>query len=197
MLIIEKAAPPLPQTPAAQQQPRPAPTTSNANTTVASPKASQDGGTFGREQQRIALLLSINAELFAEIKRLQELGHGGAMSPQQAQQLRNAGQSDKMASDDYIQAMRRVQANLAYLMPKAQHSDKVPPGPAHMTPPPHMPQLKDQYDQLKEAFPEWQGLDNRLSQSASGSVASPRSITQNGNANGVNASNASVDIAAL
>lgn len=64
--------------------------------------------TTPKEQARVALLMSINEEILFEINRLQSVGQGGAVNPQQALQLRNAGQSDKMASDDYVQLLRRV-----------------------------------------------------------------------------------------
>lgn len=87
-----------------------------------------------KEETRVSLLMSINEEILSEISRLQSLGQGGAVNPQQALQLRNANQSDKMASEDYIQLLRRVQGNLAYLMPRAgsqsggEQSGKVLPG---------------------------------------------------------------------
>lgn len=87
-----------------------------------------------KEENRVTLLMSINEEILSEISRLQSLGQGGAVNPQQALQLRNAGQSDKLASEDYVQLLRRVQGNLAYLMPRAgnqsggEQSAKVPPG---------------------------------------------------------------------
>ena len=94
-----------------------------------------------------------------------------------------------MASEDYIQCLRRVQANLAYMMPKAQpgqhNESKALPGPAHMTAPPHLPQLKDKYEQLKEVFPDWPGYDHRSAQSGGGNSASPRSNAQMGNVNGM------------
>ena len=53
---------------------------------------------------------------------------------------------------------------------------RVPLGPAHMTAPQHMPQLQTRYEQLRELFPEWQGLDHRMSQG--GSFGSPRTNAQ-------------------
>ncbi|KAF2173891.1 hypothetical protein M409DRAFT_62120 [Zasmidium cellare ATCC 36951] len=159
------AAPPLPQTPGNQQAP--------ASNAAPSPMSPQSPGSQNREQQRIGLLFDINVELLQEVRRLQAEGHGGAISPQQLMQLRNEGKPDKMASDEYIQCLRRVQANLAYLMPKAssdpsgQAQAKAPPGPAHMTPPPHMAQLQPKYEQLRELFPGWPGMDQRPSQSSS------------------------------
>jgi hypothetical protein len=107
-----------------------------------------------------------------------------------------------MASDEYIQCLRRVQANFAYLMPKAQSSSgqstvneaKQLPGPAHMTPPPHMPQgMKEKYEQLKELFPEWQGLDQRMA--AQQQHSSPRPGAQAGGANGAASSNSTTPTA--
>lgn len=155
---------------------------------IASPKSPQSPGTQTREQQRISLLLSINVELLEGVNRLQQNGSGGAISLQQQMQLQQAGKDGKMASDEYIQCLRRVQANLAYMMPKAQKGQdesKIQPGPAHMTPPRHMPQLKERYEQLKELFPGWQGLESRMSANS----ASPTPNAQAANTNGV--SNAS------
>lgn len=100
------------------------------------------------------------------------------MNPQQAAQLRNAGQSDKMASEDYIQLLRRVQGNLAYLMPRAGNQNnetgagpKVLPGPAFMQHPPQMPVLREKYERLRKLFPDWVGNDAKLmAMSSSGSA---------------------------
>lgn len=179
------AAPPLPNTPNS---------VSNSNT-GASPGSPRSPGTETREQQRTALLFDINNELLKEVNNLQLAGKGGAMSPQQVQQARSEGKSDHMASEEYIQSLRRLQANLAYLMAKAQpdaaaqqqqqqsqQSGKPAPGPAHMTAPPHMPQLEDSYRTLRDLFPGWQGLDHRSSSSMSGPppASSPSANYQNG-----------------
>ncbi|KAI7489779.1 hypothetical protein KC357_g2139 [Hortaea werneckii] len=157
------AAPPLPQSPAHAQQPA----GSSASPVPGTP---QSPSSHGREQQRIALLLDINMDLLQEVHRLQAQGKGGAISPQQMAQLKNEGKQADMASEEYMQVLRRVQANLAYLMPKAQNdSAKTPPGPAHMTPPPHMPHMQSKYDQLFELFAGWQGFDRRQSGATSGS----------------------------
>ena len=96
----------------------------------------------------------------------------------------------ELAAEEYTQVLRRVQANLAYLMPRAQNDQqKAPKGPAHMTPPPHMPQLQPKYYQLQEVFPDWEGYDRRTSASS----ASPQ-------ANGLSAASgmgASPGVAAL
>ncbi|KAF2211217.1 hypothetical protein CERZMDRAFT_98534 [Cercospora zeae-maydis SCOH1-5] len=169
------AAPPLPNTP----------NSANNSNAAPSPISPQSPGAKSREQQRIDVLFDINVELLQEVNKLQNEGKGGAISPQQVQQAREQGKPDTMASEEYIQCLRRVQANLAYLMPKAQtdpaQQAKAPPGPAHMTAPSHMPQLEDKYKTLRELFPGWQGLDNRSAGLSAGpSASSPRPNTQNG-----------------
>ncbi|KAK5131166.1 hypothetical protein LTR08_001252 [Meristemomyces frigidus] len=159
------AAPPLPQTPGSAQQ-------ALSTGSAPSPGTPQSPGSQSRDQQRVALLLDINAELLQEVSRLQSEGKGGASNPQQQALLKAQGQPMDLATDDYVQVLRRIQANLGYLMPKAQNDQqKAPKGPAHMTPPPHMPQLQPRYDQLQEIFPDWQGYDRRPSASS----ASPQS----------------------
>jgi len=53
--------------------------------------------------------------------------------------------------------MRRLQANLAYLVALAERAKKsgvnLPPAPAFMTPPPNLPGLNDLYVELGELFP--------------------------------------------
>ncbi|KAK3069319.1 hypothetical protein LTR53_012422 [Teratosphaeriaceae sp. CCFEE 6253] len=169
------AAPPLPQSPATQQ-----PGVQNASSP--SPRTPLSPGSQSREQQRVALLLDINLEMLQEVNRLQLQGKGGATSPQIQAQLKAAGQPADLASEEYIQVLRRVQANLAYLMPVASHdSQKTPPGPAYMSPPPHMPQLQGKFDQLRELFPAWQGHEQRGAQAS----MSPRPGSVGG-ANGAN-----------
>lgn len=165
------AAPPLPHTPNQHQA-------AGSTASAPSPGTPLSPGSQNREQQRVALLLDINVELLQEVSRLQAEGQGGAVNPQQQAQLKSQGQSMEMAGDDFVQVLRRVQANLGYLMPRAQNDQqKAPKGPAHMTPPPHMPQLQLRYDQLQELFPDWQGYDRRPS-------ASSASPPANGAANG-------------
>ena len=185
------AAPPLPLTP--NSQPRAA--SSDAGGAVSTPRSPQSPGGQSREAARVALLLRINEDLLAEVHRLQEAGKGGAISAQQVQQFRAEGKPDKMASDEYIQCLRRVQANFTYLMPKAQSSSgqasgneaKHLPGPAHMTPPPHMPdEMKQKYEQLRELFPDWPGLDQRMAMQQQ-QQNSPRAGAQS--ANGATTSN--------
>ena len=152
------AAPPLPpHTPGSMQQ-------ALTNSVTASPGTPQTPDSLNREQLRIALLLDINADLIQEVSRLQLAGKGGAANAQQQALLRAQGQQMELAAEEYTQVLRRVQANLAYLMPRAQSDQqKAPKGPAFMTSPPHMPQLQSKYYQLQEAFPDWEGYDRRTS----------------------------------
>ena len=165
------AAPPLPNTPSNPSN-LPSPNLNSPPKTPLSPTSSS------REQQRIAHLFTLNSLLIAEINALQAAGQGGVLNPTQAEAARQKGASDKMASEDYIHTMRRVQANLQYLMHKQQPaaggegnaSGKQLPGPAIMTAPPHLGErLKAEYDRLRELFPEWSGLDGRGTPSRQGS----------------------------
>ncbi|KAK5714419.1 hypothetical protein LTR15_010601 [Elasticomyces elasticus] len=168
------AAPPLPQSPANQQ--------AASQSISSSPTTPLSPGSQNREQQRVTLLLEINVIMLEEVNRLQMEGKGGAISPQIQAQMRDKGQNADLASEDYIQVLRRVQANLGYLMPVAQNDmQKTARGPAYITAPPHMPQLQTKYDQLKELFPDWQGYESRTSMSpransASGSNGTPVQI---------------------
>lgn len=169
------AAPPLPQTPANFQH--------GGGNAGGSPSAPQSPGTQAREQKRVEMLLDINSELLQEINNLQAQGRGGAMNPQHQLQLRALNMDESMAAEEYIQCLRRVQANLAYLAPRAdtQQAAKAPPGPAHMSPPAHMPQLQAKYEQLRELFPGWNGYDNRMAQQQAAN--SPRNNSMNGGMN--------------
>lgn len=152
------AAPPLPNTPS---------NTTNTNPTASSPpKTPLSPTSASLEANRIAHLLHLNSALLSEISTLQSAGHGGVLNPAQAEAARQKGLPDKMASEDYIHTMRRVQANLQYLMTKnpAQQGEgaKQLPGPAIMTPPPHLGErLMGEYERLRELFPGWMGIEGR------------------------------------
>lgn len=150
-----------------QQPPQSGPKSAISSHATQSPTSPQSPGTQNREQQRVALLLEINNELLQEIDRLQADGQGGVFSQQQLQQLRSEGLPEKHPSELYVNTMRRVQANLGWLMPKASQASTVPPGPAHMTPPPHMTSLVPLYERLRELFPGWQGLEGRMAANSS------------------------------
>lgn len=96
------------QAQASQQPSMPAPSPARPNSGHAtsanlSPQPASPGASQAREKERLALLLDINVELLQEINKLQAQGQGGAMNPQQAALYKANGQSDKMASDLYIQ----------------------------------------------------------------------------------------------
>ncbi|TKA67916.1 hypothetical protein B0A55_09719 [Friedmanniomyces simplex] len=162
------AAPPLPKSPAnPQQQQQQQQQAAAQSASPSSPQTPQSPGSQSREQQRVALVLEINTDMLQEVNRLQTEGKGGATTPQIQAQMKAAGQPAELASEEYIQVLRRVQANLGYLMPVAQNdAQKTPRGPAYMSPPPHMPQLRPKFDQLRELFPDWQGLEPRMSQAS-------------------------------
>ncbi|KAK1066995.1 hypothetical protein LTR12_014042 [Friedmanniomyces endolithicus] len=158
------AAPPLPRSPANQ---RAAAASQQGSASPSAHPTPQSPGSHSREQQRVALLLDINTDMLHEVNRLQAEGKGGATTPQIQAQMKAAGQPADLASEEYTQVLRRVQANLGYLMPVAQNdAQKTPRGPAYMSPPAHMPQLQPKFDQLRELFPDWQGFEPRASQSA-------------------------------
>ncbi|KAF4467885.1 CYC8-general repressor of transcription [Fusarium albosuccineum] len=131
------------QTPASVQTPQ-TPTFStnqgaavNGGSTVATPLSP---GTESRDKERFALLLDINHELLYESIQLQttqqELkkehaadGNAGDKKPTEEETL---------MQQDYLQCMRRLQANLSYMAALADRKPevKVPPCPAYLSAPP-------------------------------------------------------------
>ncbi|KAF2834984.1 hypothetical protein M501DRAFT_1008780 [Patellaria atrata CBS 101060] len=123
-----------------------------------------------REKDRVTLLLNINKELFHEILRLQEQGKAGSVGQQQQQTKDDGNKSpgvNKAASQEYIDCMRRLQANLSYLAAHAERSYKpnpnIPPGPAIMTAPVNFPSLVELYANLQNLFPGWKGQQAKAS----------------------------------
>ena len=104
------------------------------------------------------------------------------LNPAQAEQARAQGRPDKLASEDYIHMMRRLQANLQYMMQKQTTvTEKSLPGPAIMTPPPSVGgELGAMYERLQELFPEWQGLDTRGTPARTGSSGGSAQAVANG-----------------
>lgn len=126
--------------------------------------AAQSGAAAAREKARVAVLLEINSMLLQEVMNLQAAGKAGAPPQQQGSQESNPSPgSDQGASPaqkpnpEYIECMRRLQANLAYLATIADRAKKSggvpPPAPAIMTPPPNMPSMGEIYNKLNELFP--------------------------------------------
>lgn len=117
-------------------------------------------GQLQREREQITLLLDINRELLQEILRLQEQGKGGVMGSQ-PDANKDGDAPKQVASKEYIDCMRRLQANLSYLATfadrNANPSKPVPPGPAIMTVPPAPQPLNEMYTKLQGLFPGWKG----------------------------------------
>ncbi|EEP78162.1 predicted protein [Uncinocarpus reesii 1704] len=132
-----------------------------------------------REKARVTVLLDINSALLQEVVNLQSSGKTGvsnqpATTPAQDQQTTasptepSASQSQGSGSQpakpatkstqEYVDCMRRLQANLAYLATVADRAKKTgvaaPLAPAILTPPPSMPSLIAAYTQLNELFPD-------------------------------------------
>jgi hypothetical protein len=150
---------------AAQQ--RPSPTVQTEGQQQPQQSAPQSPAAAGRERDRIGALLNINSALFREVVNLQAAGKAGPPPQPQGQDQQQAGSpaskpaaSDpsKKPSQEYVDCMRRLQANLAYLATIADRSKKpgnaVPPGPQILTPPPNVPGMEELYARLNELFPE-------------------------------------------
>lgn len=131
-----------------------------------------------REKARVTALLDINSALLQEVVNLQAAGKAGAASnpdpnsptTEQAADPSKAGQKP---SPEYIECMRRLQANLAYLATIADRAKKpggvAPQAPAIMTPPPNLPSINDLYTKLNELF------------SRSGKASTPQRLSPHGN----------------
>lgn len=173
------AQPPL-QTTGQLSSPQPTPATSNlpsnmtsvsANNTVpAQQRPSQGGGQTpaqtAREKARVTTLLDINSMLLQEVITLQAAGKAGGPPTQQGSQDGTSSVADQSEppkspaqkpSPEYIECMRRLQANLAYLAAiadRAKKSGSVPPtAPAIMNPPPNMSSMNEIYAKLNDLFP--------------------------------------------
>ncbi|KAI9708482.1 MAG: hypothetical protein M1820_003943 [Bogoriella megaspora] len=120
-----------------------------------------------RETERVTLLLEINRELLQEVVKLQAEGKTGAI-PQSGQNSDDATKDgESKASQEYIQAMRRLQANLSYLASVAERHNKpqasVPPGPAIMEPLTTCKPTIEMYARLRQLFPNWRGQPMKAS----------------------------------
>ncbi|PYI11697.1 hypothetical protein BO78DRAFT_99173 [Aspergillus sclerotiicarbonarius CBS 121057] len=145
--------------PAQQQRPVPQQTLLQSN---AQP-AAQSPATAAREKARVSTLLDINSMLLQEVMNLQAAGKAGGPS-QGSQESNPSPGSDQnpdkptqRPSPEYVECMRRLQANLGYLATiadRAKKSGGVPPtAPAIMSPPPNMPSMNEIYNKLNELFP--------------------------------------------
>ncbi|PYH46956.1 uncharacterized protein BP01DRAFT_316104, partial [Aspergillus saccharolyticus JOP 1030-1] len=146
------------------QQPKPTPQPNLAPTS--SPSAPQSPAAVAREKARVSVLLDINSMLLQEVINLQAAGKAGGSPAQQGSQEPNPSPTSEQTPDksshsqrpspEYVECMRRLQANLAYLATVADRAKKsggVPPnGPAILTPPPNMPAMNDLYNRLSDLF---------------------------------------------
>ena len=134
-----------------------------------------------RERARVSVLLDINTHLLQEVVTLQAQGKAGVPSAQaQHSPTKESAMSPTSATDpshplnqspvdpakptggkppspEYVECMRRLQANLSYLAAIADAKKKkegtLPAGPAIMAPPPHLPEVTDLYKKLNALFP--------------------------------------------
>lgn len=145
----------------------------------------QSPQTVAREKARVSVLLEINSHLLQEVVTLQAQGKAGgpaAALPQQSptqdvgansptptsatdpsNPLNNSPigaakpAGSKPSSHEYVECMRRLQANLAYLAAIADAKKKaagtVPTTPAIMAPPTHLSEVHDLYKRLSVLFP--------------------------------------------
>lgn len=134
-----------------------------------------------RERARVSVLLDINAHLLQEVVSLQLQGKAGATSTQTQQSpIKDSAASPTSATDptnplnqspidpskasggkppspEYVECMRRLQANLSYLAAiadaKKKASGTLPSGPAIMVPPAHLADVTELYKKLNALFP--------------------------------------------
>ncbi|KAF2822808.1 hypothetical protein CC86DRAFT_300092 [Ophiobolus disseminans] len=119
-----------------------------------------------RNQDRVATLLEINSILIKEVCDLQTQGKAG----QVGQPADGKPEGDKPApSKEYVDYMRRLQANLAFLAQNAEKNPKpgqqVQPGPAIMSIPAAPADLVKLYQKLVDLFPGWKGQTAQMKQS--------------------------------
>ncbi|KAK2798233.1 hypothetical protein FQN51_007799 [Onygenales sp. PD_10] len=162
------STPPRPSQAGNQPQPQPQP---QSPVNALSPQQT------AREKARVSILLDINSALLQEVVNLQAAGKAGNQpASQQASpvkenstasptsttdfagsQAQNAPGSASKPSLEYIDCMRRLQANLAYLATVADRAKKAgataPQAPAIMTPPPNVAAVTELYAKLNELFP--------------------------------------------
>lgn len=148
------------------QQPIPAqqPTSAQQGPSQSTAPAVQSPALAARDKERVSVLLEINSMLLQEAVNLQTSGKAGGPPAQQASQDSNPSPTSESTPDknvqrspEYVNCMRRLQVNLAYLATVADKGKKsggvVPPAPAIMTPPPNLPAINDLYTKLNDLFP--------------------------------------------
>jgi hypothetical protein len=146
----------------APQQQLPAQQSASQSASQNAPQSAQSQAATAREKERVSVLLEINSMLLQEAVNLQSSGKAGGPPAQAAQDSNPSPTSESNAdknaqrSPEYMNCMRRLQVNLAYLATVADKGKKggvVPPAPAIMTPPPNLPAIAELYTKLNELFP--------------------------------------------
>ncbi|KAK5010755.1 hypothetical protein BJ546DRAFT_833482 [Cryomyces antarcticus] len=150
------------------------------STTKPIPQRSLSPGAQARERERVSVILDINSEILHEAIRLQEEGKGGLTGSDVS--VDQNGADAKLPAMEYVDCMRRLQANLAYLAATVDAHHKTnskraePAGPAIMeASPTHSPDLVEKYGQLQKLFPGWKGLQWKMPPSAS-SAGGPQNV---------------------
>ena len=171
---------------------------------------SQSPQSAARERARVTVLLDINTHLLQEVVSLQAQGKAGVPSaPAQQSPTKELATSPTSATDpshplnqspvdpskptggkppspEYVECMRRLQANLSYLAAIADAKKKkegnLPAGPAIMAPPPHLPEVMDLYKKLNALFPNaGQSVINKAMAIASAQTAkAPNPVSAHG-----------------
>ena len=98
-----------------------------------------------REKVRMTALLDINSTLLEEIVGLQKAGKTSTSSNPD-------GTGPPKPTQEFIDCMRRLQANLAYLACITDKQKRIP-APVILSPPPSVPGLNESYQKLNELFP--------------------------------------------
>lgn len=114
-----------------------------------------------REKARVSTLLDINSALLQEVLNLQVAGKvGSASGPDgngSSDGAADPAKANQKPSPEYMECMRRLQANLGYLATIADRAKKsggvAPQAPGIMSPPPNLPALHELYVKLNELFP--------------------------------------------
>ncbi|KAL9623547.1 MAG: hypothetical protein Q9160_002228 [Pyrenula sp. 1 TL-2023] len=142
------------------------------------PNAPLSPESIAREKLRVSVLLEINAHLLQDVISLQGQGKAGFTSAGQPQQSPtqdsppnsatgeqhpgsnnnspvDPSKPNKPASIEYLEDMKRLQANLAYLAAVADRNKRntMPNGPQIMAPPQHLKSIYDLYKKLIALFP--------------------------------------------
>lgn len=130
------------------------------NPTQTQAQAQMQAQIQAREKARVSVLLDINTTLLQEVVNLQAAGKAGS-APNVDTNADQGPDAPKPApqkpSPEYVECMRRLQANLSYLANIAERAKKpgsaAPQAPAILTPPFNVPAVNELYNKLNELFP--------------------------------------------